>query len=318
MTALVGVTFIVVTAQAYYGGVADGVAPFEVERVKEYILVPFIFLVLWIAAILGGIVLSVIFPVTEKKYNYKDNAKNLERLKERMPTSGNESFDSAKKKLTKYAIVRMCVWGATLAFCLAAAIVIIVYAYSGSHYHSDTLAADILNFARYVMSWTAAALVCAIAATIVDEVMAKREIAQVKTILVNGDKSTVPAPKEAKKWAIIGCSVAAGVVTALAVLAYVLLPIVIHATLNTSQTVIYVVVFIVAAVVSAAFAGYYVVRRYVPGYVPAKVEKIIIICARVAVGVTAVVFIIVGALNGDAHDVLIKAINICTECIGLG
>lgn len=34
--------------------------------------------------------------------------------------------------------------------------------------------------------------------------------------------------------------------------------------------------------------------------------------------VIAVTFIIVGICNGGARDVLIKAINICTECIGLG
>ncbi|MDE7396031.1 MAG: hypothetical protein K2M95_07960 [Clostridiales bacterium] len=39
---------------------------------------------------------------------------------------------------------------------------------------------------------------------------------------------------------------------------------------------------------------------------------------RGAVFCVAVVFIIVGALNGGAHDVMIKAVNICTECIGLG
>ncbi len=32
----------------------------------------------------------------------------------------------------------------------------------------------------------------------------------------------------------------------------------------------------------------------------------------------AVAFIIAGALNGGAHDVMVKAVNICTECIGLG
>lgn len=32
----------------------------------------------------------------------------------------------------------------------------------------------------------------------------------------------------------------------------------------------------------------------------------------------AVTFIIVGILNGGAHDVLIKATNICRECIGIG
>lgn len=32
----------------------------------------------------------------------------------------------------------------------------------------------------------------------------------------------------------------------------------------------------------------------------------------------AIVFIVMGVANGSAHDVLVKAINICTECIGLG
>lgn len=39
---------------------------------------------------------------------------------------------------------------------------------------------------------------------------------------------------------------------------------------------------------------------------------------RGAVFVIAVAFIIAGIFNGGARDVLIKAINICTECIGLG
>jgi len=32
----------------------------------------------------------------------------------------------------------------------------------------------------------------------------------------------------------------------------------------------------------------------------------------------AIVFILLGVMNGGAKDVLIKAVNICTECIGLG
>ena len=39
---------------------------------------------------------------------------------------------------------------------------------------------------------------------------------------------------------------------------------------------------------------------------------------RAAVVVAAAGFIIAGILNGSAADVLIKAINICSECIGLG
>ncbi|MDE5592424.1 MAG: hypothetical protein K2I75_00565 [Clostridiales bacterium] len=39
---------------------------------------------------------------------------------------------------------------------------------------------------------------------------------------------------------------------------------------------------------------------------------------RGCVFVLAVTFIILGIVNGGANDVLVKAVNICTECIGLG
>lgn len=44
----------------------------------------------------------------------------------------------------------------------------------------------------------------------------------------------------------------------------------------------------------------------------------VVLALRIAVGVMGVAFIIWGALNGNARAILIKAINICTECIGLG
>ena len=40
--------------------------------------------------------------------------------------------------------------------------------------------------------------------------------------------------------------------------------------------------------------------------------------ARLVLASLALLFIILGVMNGGARDVLIKAINICTECIGLG
>lgn len=39
---------------------------------------------------------------------------------------------------------------------------------------------------------------------------------------------------------------------------------------------------------------------------------------RIAVAAVAIVFIVLGIFNGGIADVLAKAINICTECIGLG
>ena len=53
-------------------------------------------------------------------------------------------------------------------------------------------------------------------------------------------------------------------------------------------------------------------------YVKPKVENTIIRAAQIAVGALAITFIILGVFNGGVRDVFIKAINICTECIGLG
>ena len=39
---------------------------------------------------------------------------------------------------------------------------------------------------------------------------------------------------------------------------------------------------------------------------------------RLVVLTLAVIFIIAGIVNGNMHAVLVKAINICTECVGLG
>lgn len=40
--------------------------------------------------------------------------------------------------------------------------------------------------------------------------------------------------------------------------------------------------------------------------------------ARVCIFLLAIMFIVLGVMNGGLYDVLVKAINICTECIGLG
>lgn len=40
--------------------------------------------------------------------------------------------------------------------------------------------------------------------------------------------------------------------------------------------------------------------------------------ARIAVLIVAVIFVIAGIINGSMEDMLIRAVNICTECIGLG
>lgn len=46
--------------------------------------------------------------------------------------------------------------------------------------------------------------------------------------------------------------------------------------------------------------------------------KIPVSVLRLCLAVAAVLLVLLGVANGGAGDVLIKAVNICTECIGLG
>ena len=48
----------------------------------------------------------------------------------------------------------------------------------------------------------------------------------------------------------------------------------------------------------------------------AKVKKLRAV--KITVLIAAVIFVIAGIRNGSMEDTLIKAINICTECVGLG
>ena len=315
MTVLVGVTFIVAVSQVYYGGLEENPDyPFSIERIREHILLPFVFLLCWIAAIIVGIVLSIVFPVAEQRATYKNNGKILERMKNRIPTAGSEEYTTANNALKKYEKIRMCVWGVAMAMFLAAAVTIFVYVFNITHYHADALKSDILNLVKNVLSWTLAGLVVGIVAVIVDEILLKRAINATKTAIVAGDKDALPQPKQTTRKAVITATVSVSVIVGVALVAYALAPVIIKSAFNWFQTVIYVVVFAVAALIVAGFAVYHTVKPNIPH----KVNKILLLTTRIVVGVIAVTFVLVGIFNGGANDVLIKAINICTECIGLG
>ena len=59
-------------------------------------------------------------------------------------------------------------------------------------------------------------------------------------------------------------------------------------------------------------------NRTVPAVKEIAEDKKIVNLIRIAIAVMAIAFLIAGILNGGMADVLSKAINICTECIGLG
>lgn len=315
LTVAVGVAFIIAVSQVYYGGIADNLDhPYEIERIGQHIVVPFVLLVCWIAAIIGGVFVLIVTPSVDAKPTYTDSDNTLSLLKTRLPTSGNEQFDQAKATYRKQSIARAVVWGVVLAVCLAAAIIVLVHTYGITNYHTDDTHGDMLNFAKTVLVWTLVAAICGVVGAIVDGVLLKREIAAAKAMIVNGDRSTVPPKKEISRKMTVSAAIVAGVVAFLAVVAYVLAPIVIRAKLGVSQSAIYAVVFVVLALLGGAIAGYSVIKPYIPQ----KAEVITLWVTRSIVLVAAITFIVVGIVNGGASDVFIKATKICFECIGIG
>ena len=315
MTAVVGVSFIIAVSQVYYGGLAENPDyPFEMQRIREHIVLPFALLLCYAVAVLGGVVLSVIFPVAEKRATYKNNGKILERLKQRIPTNGEEEYTVANNAVKKYEKVRFGIWCGAIAVFVAVAVAILAYVFNFAHYHADALKEDVLDLVKNVLVWTVIGLAVGIVAVIVDEILLKREIANAKKAIVTGDKNALPQPKALAKKTITVASIVAGAVAGVAILAYALAPLIIKSVFTMSQTTLYVVVFTVAELIAVGFAVYHSVQSQIPN----KANKILLLVTRIAVGVIAITFIVVGVLNGGANDVLIKAINICTECIGLG
>lgn len=315
LTVAVGVAFIIAVSQVYYGGIKENPeSPYDIERIREHILLPFIFLLCYIAAIIVGGVLSIVYTVNEKKSAYHNASKNLATLVSRMPASGGEEYTAAKANLKKYEKIRIAVWGVVFAFFLTAGIFIFVYSFNITHFHVGAFKEDILALVRTVLSWTAAGLAVGIIAVIVEEIIIKREIKEAKTAIVSGDKGSVPPPKDIKRKTVIAASVTAGVVVGIALLSYGLAPVIIKGVLSLKQSGIYAAVFAAAAVIAACFAAYNTLKCHIPD----KVNSVILLASRIAVGVIAVTFIFVGIFNGGAHEVLVKAIEICMECIGIG
>ena len=315
MTAVVGVSFIIAVSQVYYGGLAENPDyPFEIQRIREHIVLPFALLMCYIAAVIAGVVLNSIFPIAEKRSTYKNNSNTLALLKKRLPSSGGEKYTSATNALKKYEKIRFGIWCGALVLLLAVAIAILAYVFNFTHYHADALKADVLGLVKNVLVWTVVGLVVGIAAVIVDDVLLKREIANAKQAIVTGDKEALPPHKQTTKKAVITSSIVAGIVAGAAILAYALTPVLVESVFNMTQTTVYVTVFTIVELIAVGFAVY----QSFKGQISDKANKILLLVVRIAVGVIAITFIVVGVFNGGANDVLIKAINICTECIGLG
>jgi len=88
------------------------------------------------------------------------------------------------------------------------------------------------------------------------------------------------------------------------------------ASRDLEQTMGRMVLFLLPAAVVLLVCAYALQKQVSPkpAYLPARVVYVV----RLSMFLLSLVFIAFGIWNGGMRDVLVKAINICTECIGLG
>ena len=255
-TGVLAILFIIGVTGIYDGGAGK----FSREIVAQHLKPLMIVMIVWILAIIGGYVLSVIFPVAQKqKKGTPSPLSAVKRLKNKIPQGQSEEFLAEAKRYRRMQIIKIVIWSVCAAFALVGAIMIIVYLATPANM---SLAGDIapntviVRMVRFVLPWVAASMLLFIGATLYERFTAKKELEQIKKLIVLGKGA--PAAEQS-------------------------------ALIAKRDAVLKV-------------AGSWQV-------------KLALRCALFAI---AVVFIVIGALDGGFVDTMEKAIKICTECIGLG
>ena len=251
-TVAVGIAIICVAADIYYSGKDTGVIYSRAivgERLTA-LAIPLIFLI-------AAIILGAVFPLYKVKAS-RQPEDALKKLQSRIPQSGegdSVEFTAAQNAYKKATIIRLVAWLVALAVALAGAIATLCYLLDTAQFSGKDVNGEVFKLVKNILPWLCVAFAATIGATVTSGIFANKQVAAAKTMIKNGDKSTVAQKVEPKFITVIKSIIAK------------------------------------------------------PAFVWA---------VRGCVFVLAVVFIVLGIVNGGANDVLVKAINICTECIGLG
>lgn len=227
-----------------------------------YICAPFF---IWIAAIIAGFVLSVVFPYTSKKPAANNNTLALKRLTSKIPEGSGAGYDADLKTVKRERLTRFLTAIALAVICIVCIIISCIYLFDKNNFKGVTNNNAMFNMFKFVGPFVLSAFVCSVIAVTITKFSVKKELNAVKILVANGKGAPVRADMQNP----------------------------VDKTLNKVRA-------------KTAFLS------------NKKTSSIIRICVVSVLAVLAVTFIILGTLNGGMLAVLAKAIDICTECIGLG
>lgn len=240
---LVGILFITSALSIYFtGGLREQI--YDVNVVKNRLLLMIFPMILLIFTIIGSSILTIIFP-NYKKEKYKfSNYELYKKLSYNTKINvTNDETNLYNKKLKLCKLIKSLLIFVTTIDCSIPGIIGLLYVCNPLHFPSATPNIAIIRMALVLTPLVIYAFICLIIYSILEEVIAKKQVKYFKKLL---------ALKAIQK----------------------------TETKNKKQ--------------------------------------IGILVTRIVVLSISIIFITVGVINGDLVDVLKKAINICSECIGLG
>ena len=176
LTAVVGILFISQAADIYYGG--EGYSRELVIERCTAIAAPFW---IWVAAIIAGGVLWMIYPPEQKKLKrIPDAREDADRLYGMCAKScDKEGFDQAYAAVRRERRVRGIVWIVCMALCLVCAGAGAYFAFNLKAFPEEPNEA-ILDMVKNVLPCAAAAFLLCCGATIFDAISAKKILPEVK------------------------------------------------------------------------------------------------------------------------------------------
>ncbi len=298
LTVVVGASFIWQTWSIYR---AAEQSPYTVERISEHYNQISAFVWLWLAAFLGSVILTIAFPVEKQRPKaYQDVATILARTKARMPKDRQSVFEMQEVSLKeeKFRKITAIVYAAALSliglFCLGILLDITYLPWIKAEFFTAHGAA--VDKITQVAAFSLLGLIAACIGVRLFTCSRKKELDAYREIMKQAKQRKPEEEEPASRWQGVIEGVADTLLTDGK-----------KAKKRLSKELDKAIAPSEQKATAAELAG-----------AKAKKRKLTVLFVRIGVAVVGCGLIVWGVSNGGMKDVLLKAINICTQCIGLG
>ncbi|MCH5147930.1 MAG: hypothetical protein J1G05_01025 [Clostridiales bacterium] len=190
LTLTVGILFIVQACGIFAdaGYVQGGYTPETIGTRFLYICAPFF---IWIAAIIAGFVLSLVYPVQPKKSALSNNPLALKRLTSKIPEGSGEGYDANLKTVKKERLTRFITAIALTVILIVCIIISCIYLFNKSNFKGIPAHDAMFNMFKFVGPFVLASLACAVIAVVITKLSINKELNAVKSLIANGKGAPV-------------------------------------------------------------------------------------------------------------------------------